>query len=294
MEHWVRTVLQTLQKSEGATPPNLTESLERIADLIETDQNYQYRRPELQDHAEMICDSEDLDELSSIVDKAARLCGFSSFAIFVIKVGLGNSFSNRICTSYHEGWINRYRQKDYQYIDPVISQAMVSDDPFAYSDISSSSPVVKDFWSDAEAHGIGSNGLCVAQNGPRGCRLAISFGSTLSQEETQRMIQQDGRDLVALGEEAMHQFLSFFSISPQGKKLEEKELLYLYRLATGEKPTTACQKSQHLEAAICKKANVRSIGQAIHLAGVEGWFDDLPYQIEDVVRPACALCGPRS
>jgi hypothetical protein len=291
MKHWADTVIDDACWHATAIPDHIRAGLQRMRQLLDEAQAHPFRTVELETIADKLSECTDLEHLSNLMWHAAISSGFQNFAIFVIDQGTRGLFPARICTSYNEEWITRYQERGYQYIDPVISEAMKSDRVFLFSDLEYSAPSVIEFWQDAESHRIGRNGICFTTVRRDGARISVVFSTSNTAENTKRNIQMNGFDLKFISELAVDCFCDCIEINDiSHDMLSIDELRFLYTLATSPEPKSALGimpkfgSNETIQAAIRSKLNVKTIFQAISIASSRGWFNLLPYHRNEVVR----------
>ena len=85
--------------------------------------------------------------------------------------------------TYSEDWIERYHEKDYFKIDPVVEAAIRNFVPFNWSNLDWSSKSRREFFGDAAAHKVGLSGLSVPIRGIGGEHAILSV--TSDQNETE-------------------------------------------------------------------------------------------------------------
>ncbi|WP_299842239.1 autoinducer binding domain-containing protein [uncultured Roseovarius sp.] len=272
--------------------------LKRIAELIEDIDVHPFRTTELSDIGEELSECTDLTELSELMWQAATTVGFQNFAIFVIQQGSNGAFRSRICTSYKDTWVNRYHEKAYQFIDPVIAQAAAEDGWFLFSELNSSAPAIECFWEDAETFGIGRNGLCFSISRKDGARIGVSFSTSNTKEKVEEVVRLNGFDLQFLA----HLAVDCFCYASRGPSLSDdtlslKELRFLYTLASSPDPTEALEISagygsnKALQSSIRQKLSVDTVFQALAIVSAKGWFNQLPFDQREVAKPFPALVG---
>lgn len=298
MKHWVKTVLEDACWQTGSLPDHILRDLKRIVQIVDSTETHRFRTPELEMIADEISECSDLGQLSNILWRASTSTGFQNFAIFVLSQGSCGTFRTRICTSYNEAWINRYQAKNYQFIDPVISEASRRDGWFLFSDLKSNAPAHSSFWKDAEDHQIGRNGVCFTTTRPDGARVAVVFSTSNSAEKTKELVRRDGFDLRFLAELAVECFCyGAIGLQLPDDTLSVEELRFLYTLATSSEPKKALDiapkygSNTTLQSSIRAKLNVETIFQAVSVASTRGWFNYLPYDANEVIRSFPGLSG---
>lgn len=296
MKHWAHTVLEDAIWESNSIPAHVQKGIARIIELIETSEFHAFRTSELETLSVELSECEDLNTLSEIMWAVATSTGFQNFTIFVLNQGSAGTFKSRVCTSFNEGWIYQYEKNAYQYVDPVICQAMKSNGAFQYSELENSSAVVEDFWQDAERFRIGRNGLCFAFTLSDNTRIGVSLTTQDSAEQVKEKTRLDGYDIQYLANLAAQKFRQIsFGSALSDNMLSLEELRFLYVLSSSSTPNDALKISagygsnSSLQASIRKKLKVDSVYQAIAIAAAKGWFDQLPYVQDEVLKPFRAL-----
>lgn len=82
-----------------------------------------------------------------------------------------------IVLTYPQSWINRYRERNYFAIDPVLTLGPLADFPLDWADIDRTSDAVSEFFGDAYNHGVGRSGLTLPLRTVAGERAAFSITS---------------------------------------------------------------------------------------------------------------------
>ena len=298
MQHWVRSILEDVLWSSKSMSIEIKNGVDRIIDLVEKNDVHSFRTAELEGLANDLAECVDLTDLSELMWQVATSVGFQHFTIFVLKQGTGGTFKSRVCTSYNEAWIMRYQEQSYQFIDPVMSQAAVSDGWFQFSDLKSDAPAIQSFWEDAEKHRIGKNGLCFAMTRVDGSRIGVSFSTMNTKEKVDQIVRMNGFDLRFLAHLAVDCFC-FASFGPtlSDDTLNNEELRFLHILSSSSNPEDALKISSKygsnkaLQASIRTKLNVDSVFQAVAIAASKGWFNLLPYDPGEVLKPFPTLDG---
>ncbi|MEL6522301.1 MAG: autoinducer binding domain-containing protein [Pseudomonadota bacterium] len=296
MQHWVKNVFEDLLWAASGNSEEIHTTVSRIVRAIEGRDVYLFRTEELESIADGLVECVDLNDLSSWMWKATTSLHFQNFAIFVLKPGPGTSFHPKICTSYNTDWIDRYVEKTYQFVDPVMRRAAEADGCFAYSELDQTSPLVEKFWQDAERHRIGRNGHCCAFTRPDGTRIGVAFSSRESQEKVQEIVRKFSSDLFSISQLAGEAFCyAVAGPTIQDCCLSELELRCLYILATSSSPEDASKVASFfgpkdsLEISIRRKLRVQNVFQAIAIAASKGWFNSLPYETGEIVSSLTPL-----
>ncbi|WP_458326278.1 autoinducer binding domain-containing protein [Roseobacter sp. A03A-229] len=298
MQHWARSVLEELLWANKDVSDRIRADTMRIVGLIEERDVHDFRTHELSEIADHLSVCTDLSDLSYHMWSLTTSLGFQHFAIFVLSQGPGMSFKPRICTSFNQKWIDRYVERRYQYVDPVMAKASKSDGSFLFSEAFSNAPMAVEFWADAKAHRIGQQGVCFAMTRPNGSRIGISFSADATEEKISETVLLNEYDLSFLAQLAADSFC-FSAAGPSlpNDTLSVNELRFLQVLANSPDPKEALNVSssfgsnESLQASIRSKLNVETVFQAIAIAASRGWFDDLPYDSMEILKPFSPLLG---
>lgn len=292
MESWIRVVLEDAVGNQSSLPDTTLQALRRIHHLLTCSTLHPFRTARLEELANEISICERLEDLSEILWEVAISTGFQHFSIFVLKHGSNVGFQTRLCTSYPDEWLRTYQKESYQYVDPVMHAAMNSLSPIDFIGLSSSAPMVKEFWKDADRHRIGRNGLCFPKIRSNGCRIGVSFSTADSNENAAKHIQLNAFDLQFISLLASEAFYDISSYSKDWEEnpLSDAELRLLYNYSTSPTPSEAISASpsfggdKDLLRSIRKKLGVRTIFQALSIAASNQWYDALKYEQSDLAR----------
>lgn len=289
VQHWIENWEADIRRSLPNLSRRMEHDLKTIRDAVAQNGSYVFRCPNLGIIADSIAEETELGQLTKLLRDASVAAGFQHATLFVLRQGRSTAFKTRVCTSYPEDWIARYGSQNYQNIDPVMSRAMQASAPFRFDEVWGSSGIEAAFWSDAEAHGIGRNGLTIPVSLPCDAKLAISFSSSNNQEMVGRQCEQHLSDLCVLAELAGEAFGVLGRTRPvQNSALTEEELHFLRILVVSDDPENALAvmpkfgSVRSMQQSIQEKLGVRTILQAVALASLHNWFDDVPFSMADV------------
>jgi len=288
IRHWVQDVIEAAVASDGC---DVADDLRRIVSIVRDSEQYMFRSPDLADLSEAMIEIESIDDLSRLLWDVAIAAGFQHATLFVLRQGSRGAFRQRICTSYPTSWINRFQERNYQFVDPIVAAAMSGQAPFSFSQAAGSGPVIDDFWKDANAHGIGRDGFCVPISTFDGSKIGVSFTFAPDVIEPKVRLARHRSDLTVIAHNAVEAFCFFARASYDGDStLTSAELRYLHILMSSEDSATAGRPSHcsvteaALQRSIIEKLQVRNIFHAVAVAAANKWFDDLPYDLSDVAH----------
>ncbi|MBY6090800.1 helix-turn-helix transcriptional regulator [Pseudooceanicola sp. 502str34] len=98
-----------------------------------------------------------------------------------------------------EAWLDYYKQRNYAMMDPVILGASRHFGVVNWADLDWSSRIARDMRAEANAHGVGWQGLSVPVRGPRGQFALLTATSDVSDEDWALFVRQQSNALLLLG-----------------------------------------------------------------------------------------------
>ena len=100
--------------------------------------------------------------------------------------------------TYSIEWVNRYVEKGYVRIDPVILGGIRGFHPVDWKRLDWSSKAAKQFQADAIAHGVGNQGMSIPIRGPHGQFALFTASHNCSDEHWANFIEEGRPDLILL------------------------------------------------------------------------------------------------
>lgn len=100
------------------------------------------------------------------------------------------------CGTYDEHWVDRYLEKGYLRIDPVIQGCYQRFHPVDWKRLDWSSKAARGFLQDAIAHGVGNQGFSIPIRGPNGQFALFSVSHDCSDEDWEVFTEHNRRDLI--------------------------------------------------------------------------------------------------
>lgn len=137
--------------------------------------------------------------------------------------------------TYTEEWAERYVEKGYNKIDPVVLGCFQRFEPTNWKDLDWTSKPARDFLKDALDHGVGAQGLAIPIRGPNGQYAVLSINDMRDDDEWDAFVRQHKRDFMILAYEFNKKGLQFEengNTTAMGK-LSPRELAALTYLARG-------------------------------------------------------------
>lgn len=137
-----------------------------------------------------------VESLFSVLVKAVDKHGFNRcvFGMMTDHLDIGKKAGFGIACSYPDDWVQYYKEKNYQYIDPVIILGAVRSETFLWSQLEeymNLTKVQKGFLSLAEEAGL-RNGFCVPLHGMNNQIAGFGLATTEKKDAFDR-----SQDLVA-------------------------------------------------------------------------------------------------
>ncbi len=178
-----------------------------------------------------------------------------------------------IKSTYSFSWLGHYLQKQYQEIDPVITQGFNKDTPFFWSDLDQSDPQHVDFFKDAYEHGAGRDGFSIPLSDKSQRKAMFSVTTNLGVEDWKGKIHAERNTLEQIADILHRKAILAVYGSEEGPSLAPREIECLYWTAKGKDgPTVAdiLDISEHTVRDYLKaarhKLGCHTIAQAIHEA----------------------------
>ncbi|MGH1368334.1 MAG: helix-turn-helix transcriptional regulator [Maritimibacter sp.] len=111
--------------------------------------------------------------------------------------------------TYSSEWVDRYLEKEYLRMDPVIFGSFQRFTPVNWKDLDWSSKAAKAMYVDALEHGLGNQGFTIPVRGPSGQFALFSLNHETDDESWAAFIEAHQRDLIVLGHEFNRKALEF-------------------------------------------------------------------------------------
>ncbi|WP_107846306.1 helix-turn-helix transcriptional regulator [Litoreibacter ponti] len=147
-----------------------------------------------------------------------------------------NSVGERFgCGTYSSEWVDRYLEKDYLYIDPVILGCLNRFDPVNWKQLDWSTKATRDFLKEAIEYGVGPQGFSIPVRGPNGQYALFTITDSRSDDAWEAFIEERKRDLILIAHAFNLKALSFEdgNFSTIRPSLSPRELSTLALLGKG-------------------------------------------------------------
>lgn len=156
-----------------------------------------------------------------------------------------NSVGERFgCGTYSSEWVDRYLEKDYLYIDPVILGCFHRFDPVNWKQLDWSSKGARDMLRDACDYGVGPQGFTVPIRGPKGQYALFTLADKRSDAAWEALIEEKKKDLILLGHSFNNKALELEErvFQLEASQLSKRERSTLTLLAKGKNRAQAAQE----------------------------------------------------
>ncbi|EEX08595.1 autoinducer-binding transcriptional regulator LuxR [Ruegeria lacuscaerulensis ITI-1157] len=138
--------------------------------------------------------SSTLDELGAVAERLRNALKIDNIVYHWVD-GAGDQYG---CTTYSDSWAQRYRERNYHRIDPVILGCFQRFHPVDWKSLDWSGKAVRAFLQDALEHGVGNQGFSIPIRGPNGQFALFTANHSCSDAEWQNFIAKYGRDLILI------------------------------------------------------------------------------------------------
>lgn len=137
--------------------------------------------------------------------------------------------------TYSSEWVDRYLEKDYLRMDPVIFGCFQRFNPVNWKQLDWSSKSARAFFNEAVEYGVGNQGYTIPMRGPKGQFALFTMNETCEDDKWDRFIDKNARDLMIIAHEFNKKALDFeeVSVGPKTPALSPRELSAMTYLAKG-------------------------------------------------------------
>ncbi|MFT6912376.1 MAG: DNA-binding CsgD family transcriptional regulator [Paracoccaceae bacterium] len=121
-----------------------------------------------------------------------------------------NSLGERFgAGTYSQEWVDRYVEKDYLRIDPVIMGCFQRFHPVDWKQLDWSTKSAKSFFKEAVTFGVGNQGMSIPIRGPKGQFALFTVSHTCADAEWGQFTDTNARDLILIAHEFNKKALEF-------------------------------------------------------------------------------------
>ena len=121
-----------------------------------------------------------------------------------------NSIGERFgAGTYSPEWVDRYLEKDYLRLDPVIFGCFQRFTPVIWKELDWSSKPARAMLQDAMDHGLGNQGYTIPIRGPSGQFALFTLNSQADDQDWHNFVDENARDLMIIAHELNKKALEF-------------------------------------------------------------------------------------
>ncbi|MFW8635811.1 helix-turn-helix transcriptional regulator [Cribrihabitans pelagius] len=186
----------------------------------------------------------DLDRILEALDATTSLDGLQQIIEQVCAVfGVDHAMYHWVDSAgdhyyfgtYSQEWTERYAEKAYVRIDPVVAGCYQRFHPVDWKRLDWSSKPAREFHKDALAHGVGNQGYSIPIRGPNGQFAVFTVSDNCDDETWMKFTGKHSRDLILMGHYFNRKALEFEPSrgGDQTQPLSPREVDALTLLAVG-------------------------------------------------------------
>lgn len=269
---------------------DVASDLNRILNLVAFSDLDIMRSGEADEIANDIIEATSVSDLTEAIWRIVRMASVSHCTLHLVSACSTANFSTRVITTYPDEWITLYLNRRYVFIDPVIQACKSRTLSFFWDMLPSPSTITRQFWRDAEAHGLGSSGYTLPLQNDHGDIIALTLCSTSDAATFRDLIAFHESDLFNLGVLLAAAYTRLASEQmPVAVNPTDDQLMVLHAVTVGadeadlEKRTYQFGSYSTIKRSICLLFRTRTVAQAAVLAARLGLLDSLPLTRADVL-----------
>jgi DNA-binding CsgD family transcriptional regulator len=138
--------------------------------------------------------AEGLDDLQTAIEELRDRYGVDHIVYHWVNSN-GEQYG---CGTYDLEWVNRYVEKGYLRVDPVVAGCYQRFHPVDWKRLDWSSKAARALMQDAVAHGVGNQGFSIPIRGPNGQFAMFSLSHNGSDEDWEAFTETNRRDLILI------------------------------------------------------------------------------------------------
>lgn len=177
---------------------------------------------------------EQAEDLGALQHATEQLCKYYSID-HVVYHWVDSAGDHYGCGTYPVSWQQRYLEKNYLRVDPVIIGVFQRFHPVNWKQLDWSSKAAKEFQAAAIEFGIGNQGYSVPVRGPSGQFAIFTVSHSCDDDHWQTWTQERSRELILIAHEFNKKALEFEAKRRPGmtQSLSPRELDAMTFLALG-------------------------------------------------------------
>ena len=151
--------------------------------------------------------------------------------------------------TYSQDWVDRYLEKDYLRMDPVIFGCFQRFTPMDWKQLDWSTKAAKAFFADALEYGVGNQGYTIPARGPNGQFALFTVSHRCSDLEWADFVKTNGRDLMIIAHEFNQRAMDFElgenGVTPALSPRELSAMTYIAKGFSRAQAAVELQISEH-------------------------------------------------
>lgn len=139
------------------------------------------------------------------------------------------------CGTYDRAWANRYIEKDYLRVDPVVVGCYAQFHPVDWKRLDWSSKAAREFFKEAQTYGVGNQGFSIPIRGPNGQFAIFTVNHSCDDAAWAAFCDTHRRELILVAHLFNQKALEFEGNADSGPKkgLSPREVDAMTLLAVG-------------------------------------------------------------
>lgn len=154
-------------------------------------------RPELEQLIEALGSAGSLEEVQAATEQLREILPVGHVVYHWVNAK-GEQYG---AGTYSPEWVDRYLEKDYLRLDPVLFGSFQRFTPLNWKELDWSSRAARAFFRDAQAHGVGTQGYSIPMRGPQGEFALFTLNAECDDATWEAFIDEYARDLMIVAHE---------------------------------------------------------------------------------------------
>ncbi len=151
--------------------------------------------------------------------------------------------------TYSQAWVDRYLEKDYLRMDPVIMGGLQRFDPYDWKELDWTSRAARSFLKEAAEYGVGNQGYTIPIRGPSGQFALFTLSDSCTDSDWSAFVTQNQRDLIITAHEFNRKALDFENaddvVLPSLSPRELSAMTYIARGMSRAQAAAEMEISEH-------------------------------------------------
>ncbi|SDK22071.1 regulatory protein, luxR family [Aliiruegeria lutimaris] len=202
----------------------------------------QVMKEKLEALCELVQKADDVGDLQTATEQLREILGIAHIVYHWVN-SVGERFG---AGTYSQDWVDRYVEKDYLRMDPVILGCLQRFNPVDWKELDWSSRASRAFFREAVEYGVGNQGLSIPIRGPAGQFALFTASHNCDDYSWATFVDENMRDLMIIAHEFNKRALEFEQEgdSAPTPTLSPRELAAMTYLAKGMSRAQAAQEME--------------------------------------------------